>query len=123
VRRRIEDLHGFDVLAAVHLAMTRIREAYENGYDEIELKHGAADVREQVTDGRGRIKWALRDLLDSGRLDRWCVREATWARAASLVVILKRNPRPRRETWSPAPRLAHGGPPPARRSSGGPGPR
>jgi hypothetical protein len=107
VRRRIEDLHGFDVLAAVQLAMSRVREAYENGYDEIELLHGAADVREQVSGGRGRIKWALRDLLDSGRLDRWCIREDSWPRAASLVLTLRRNPRPRRETWSPAPRAAH----------------
>jgi hypothetical protein len=107
VRRRIEDLHGFDVLAAVQFALTRVREAYENGYDEIELRHGAADVREQVADGRGRIKWALRDLLDRGDLDRWAVRGDSWPRAASLVVALRRNPRPRRESWSPAPRPAH----------------
>ncbi len=108
MRRRIEDLHGFDVLAALQFAVTRVREAYENGYDEIELRHGAADVREQVTDGRGRIKWALRDLLENGQLDRWCIREDSWPRAASLVLALRRNPRPRRERWSPAPRPAHG---------------
>ena len=107
MRRRIEDLHGFDVLAAVRFAATRTREAYENGYDEIEFQHGAADVREQVTDGRGRIKWALRDMLDRGELDRWSIRERSWPRAASLVVALRRNPRPRREAWSPPPRPSH----------------
>jgi hypothetical protein len=107
VRRRIEDLHGFDVLGAVQLARTRVREAYENGYDEIELRHGAADVRERVTDGRGRIKWSLRELLSSGRLDQWAIRDRSWPRESSLVVALKRNPRPRRELWSPAPRAAH----------------
>lgn len=107
MRRRIEDLHGFDVVTAVQLALTRTREAYENGYDEIELVHGAGDVHERVTDGRGRIKWALRELLDGGRLDRWADRSASWPRASSLVLALRRNPRPRRETWSPAPRATH----------------
>ena len=107
MRRRFEDMHGLDVLAAVQFALTRVREAYENGYDEIEFQHGAADVHEQVTDGRGRIKWALRGLLDEGRLDRWCRRADSWPRSSSLVIALKRNPRPRRETWSTAPRRAH----------------
>jgi hypothetical protein len=107
VRRRIEDLHGFDVLSALRFARTRVREAYDNGWDEIEFQHGAADVREHVTDGRGRIKWALRDLLESGQLDPWASRGESWPRASSLVVTLRRNPRPRREAWSPAPRPVH----------------
>jgi hypothetical protein len=108
VRRRVEDLHGLDVLTAVRFAVTRVREAYENGYDEIELLHGAADVREPVAGGRGRIKWELRSLLDRGELDRWSRPESSWPRASSLVVALRRNPRPRRETWSPRPPAAHG---------------
>jgi len=108
VRRRVEDLHGLDVLTAVRFAVTRVREAYENGYDEIELLHGAADVREPVADGRGRIKWELRGLLERGELDRWSRRGDSWPRASSLVVALKRNPRPRREAWSAPPRAAHG---------------
>jgi len=109
VRRRTEDLHGLDVLTAVRFAQTRVREAYENGYDEIELLHGAADVRQPVTDGRGRIKWELRGLLERGGLDRWARREDSWPRASSLVVALRRNPRPRRESWSaPPPRGGRG---------------
>jgi len=107
VRRRLEDLHGFDALTAVQFTITRVREAYENGYDEIEFRHGAADVRQQVGDGRGRIKWALRELLSSGRLDRWAQADASWPRAASVVFALRRNPQPRREAWSAAPRRAH----------------
>jgi len=107
VRRRVEDLHGLDVLTAVRFAITRVREAYENGYDEVELLHGSGDVREPVAGGRGRIKWELRGLLESGGLDRWCRREDCWPRASSLLVALRRNPRPRRETWSPPPRAAH----------------
>ena len=96
-----------DVLTAVRHAMTRTREAYENGYDEIEFLHGASDVREPVAGGRGRIKWELRNLLDRGRLDAWARRDESWPRASSLVVALRRNPRPRRETWSPAPPAVH----------------
>ncbi|MDQ6773792.1 MAG: hypothetical protein M3024_12525, partial [Candidatus Dormibacteraeota bacterium] len=107
MRRRTEDLHGFDVLTGLDFALVRVREAYENGYDEIELKHGAADVHERASEGRGRIKWGLRDLLESGRLDRWARRGESWPRAASLVVALKRNPSPRPEIWSPSPRRAH----------------
>ncbi|HEY4028325.1 MAG TPA: hypothetical protein VGO86_18000 [Candidatus Dormibacteraeota bacterium] len=96
-----------DVLTAVQFAITRVREAYENGYDEIEFQHGAADVLEPVSGGRGRIKWELRQLLEHGTLDRWCRRQDSWPRASSLLVALKRNPRPRREAWSPAPRAVH----------------
>ena len=107
MRRRLEDLHGFDARTAVQFAVSRVREAYENGYDEIEFQHGAADVARPTADGRGRIKWALRELVDGGRLDRWCRRDAAWPRASSLVLALRPNPRPRRESWSAAPRRAH----------------
>ena len=103
MRRRVEDLHGLDALTAVRFATMRVREAYENGYDEIELVHGAGDVPRPAGDGRGRIKWELRELLNGGGLDRWCRREDCWPRASSLVVALRRNPRPRREAWSARP--------------------
>jgi len=106
VRRRLEDLHGFDTRTAVEFAMRRISEAYANGYDEIELTHGAADVRDRPDEGRGKIKWALRDLLDSGRLDQWANRRDSWPRESSMVIALLRNPRPRSEFWSPPPRRA-----------------
>ena len=104
MRRRVEDLHGYDTRTAVQLALTRVAEAFQNGYDEIEFLHGAADVRERPAEGRGQIKWALRDLLDGGSLDRWTSRRDCWPRESSLVVALKRNPRPRHESWSPSPR-------------------
>ena len=46
--------------------MSRIAEAYGNGYDSIELIHGAGDVNEPVEEGRGRIKWELRRLASGG---------------------------------------------------------
>ena len=108
MRRRVEDLHGYDTRTAVRFALTRVAEAFRNGYDEIEFLHGAADVRERPAEGRGQIKWALRDLLDGGRLDEWCSRRDSWPRQSSLVLALRRNPRPRPDYWSPPPARGRG---------------
>jgi len=101
------DLHGYDVLAALDLALTRVREAYENGYDEVELIHGSASVSTPVDEGRGRIKTELRRLFESGRFDAWADRSRSWPKAASLLLALKRNPRPLRERWTGPPRRRH----------------
>jgi len=101
------DLHGYDVLAALDLALTRVREAYENGYDDVELIHGSASVSTPVDEGRGRIKTELRRLFESGRFDAWADRSRSWPKAASLLLALKRNPRPLRERWTGPPRRRH----------------
>lgn len=98
------DLHGYDVLGALELAEQRVHEAYENGYGTVELLHGAGDVAEPVEQGRGRIKWALRRLVEEGRFHGYCVADKTWLKAGSIVLYLKPNPRPRRENWVPEPR-------------------
>lgn len=94
------DLHGYDVVSALDLAMRRVAEAHANGYESIELMHGAADVAEPVTTGRGRIKWELRTMSRHGAFDRWVIRERTWEKASSLVLTLRPNGRARREGWS-----------------------
>ena len=48
IRRLSVDLHGHDVVTALELAIVRVSEAQRNGYEEIELLHGAADVEEPV---------------------------------------------------------------------------
>jgi hypothetical protein len=101
------DLHGYDVRAALDLALTRVREAYENGYDEVELIHGSAAVETPVDEGRGRIKTELRRMFEGGGFDRWVNRSRSWPKAASLMLALKPNPRPSRERWSGAPRRRH----------------
>ena len=101
------DLHGYDVLTALDLALTRVREAYENGYGEIELVHGAASVTEPVEQGRGRIKSELRRLFDAGRFDAWTDRSRSWPKAGSLLLVLKPNPRAVRDRWSSEPPRRH----------------
>ena len=107
-RKLTVDLHGHDVQSAVRLALTRVAEAYQNGYDSVELIHGAADVDRAVEDGRGRINWELRRLASAGAFDRFCHPERTWLKSASIELTLRRNPRPRREAWTGEPPPAHG---------------
>ena len=105
---RIEDLHGYDVLTAVEFARTRVQEAWTRGLRQVEFGHGAGDVAGPVESGRGRIKWELRRLLDSGALDAWADRRRSWPKAASLIVVLKPNPRPRPVPWSSPPSRHYG---------------
>ncbi|HEY8760944.1 MAG TPA: hypothetical protein VIP52_08565 [Candidatus Dormibacteraeota bacterium] len=107
MRTHTVDLHGHDVLTAVDLAMDRVQEAYSNGYEAVELLHGAGDVTEPVETGRGRIKWELRKLVEQGSLDGYIDRGRTWLKSGSIVLYLKRNPRARRESWSRDPPRSH----------------
>ena len=107
MRTRTVDLHGHDVLTAIDLAEQRVREAYANGYEAVELLHGAGDVAEPVETGRGRIKWVLRRMVQEGSLDGYIDRGRTWLKAGSIVLYLKRNPKARPECWSPDPPRTH----------------
>lgn len=102
------DLHGHDVMTALQVSAMRVREAQANGWEAVELVHGAADVGAPVTEGRGRIKWELRRMAATGRFDRWIDRSRTWEKAGSLVLYLKPNGRPGRERWSGEPSRRYG---------------
>ena len=95
------------MLTAVDLAYQRVQEAFENGYQAVELQHGAGDVTEPVETGRGRIKWALRKMVEDGELDRFVDRPRTWFKSTSIVLYLRPNSRPRRERWAPEPPRTH----------------
>jgi hypothetical protein len=101
------DLHGHDVLTAVDFAVRRVAEAYGNGYESVELVHGAADVEEPVETGRGRIKWELRQAARSGVFNRWVDPSRTWEKASSLVLSIRANPKARPESWSSEPPRRH----------------
>ena len=107
IRKTSVDLHGHDVRTAVRLALNRVAEAYNNGYETIELIHGAADVEEPVEEGRGRIKWELRRMAEGGGFDRFAYPDRTWLKTGSLVLTLRPNPRPGRTAWSSEPPRAH----------------
>lgn len=107
VRTLPVDLHGHDVLTAVDLARQRVKEAYDNGYQAVELLHGAGDVTAPVETGRGRIKWALRRMVEDGELDGFITTGRTWLKAGSIVLYLRPNPRARRERWAPEPPRTH----------------
>jgi hypothetical protein len=100
-RVRRLDLHGHDVLSAIDLARLTVQEAYANGYQAVELLHGARDVTSRVAagEGRGAIKWELRAMLERGEFD--ALVESSEVMEASLRLVLKPNPRPRAERWTP----------------------
>jgi hypothetical protein len=106
-RKAVVDLHGHDVRTAVRLALNRVAEAYGNGYDAIELIHGAGDVDEPVEEGRGRIKWELRRLAGGGAFDRFAYPDRTWLKSGSIELALRKNPRARRNSWGAEPGRAH----------------
>jgi hypothetical protein len=103
----VVDLHGHDSRTAVRLALARVAEAYGNGYESVELIHGAGDVAEPVEEGRGRIKWELRRLASGGAFDRFVHPDRTWLKSGSMVLYLRANPRARRNSWAPEPGRAH----------------
>jgi hypothetical protein len=105
-RVRRVDLHGYDVLTALEVARQAASDAYDNGYQGLELLHGAADVVAPVEggEGRGGIKWELRRMLAGGQFKAYVDRHELME--GMMRLHLRPNPRPRREEWSepPAPR-------------------
>ena len=107
-RVRLVDVHGYDVLGAVDLVRLAVQEAYANGYEAVEVLHGARDVTSHVGagEGRGAIKWELRGMLDRGEFS--ALVASSEAIEGSLRLRLRANPKPGPERWT-AP------PPPSRR--------
>ena len=101
------DLHGYDVLGAAEVCLLVLREAYANGYEAVELVHGAADVRDPVGagEGRGAIKWKLRRMLDNGEFNVYV--GAAERGEGVLKLRLRRNPQPRSESWPDLPPPRH----------------
>jgi hypothetical protein len=107
-RVRTVDVHGYDVLTAIDVVRLALREAHANGYDVLEILHGARDVSSHVAagEGRGAIKWELRGMLERGEFSAQAA--SAEAMEGSLRLRLRPNPKPRPERWT-AP------PPPSRR--------
>ncbi|MEA2646961.1 MAG: hypothetical protein QOE92_2044, partial [Chloroflexota bacterium] len=99
-RVRRVDLHGYDVLTAVAVVETTLREAYENGYQAVEAIHGAADVVQAVQpgEGRGGIKWELRRMADRGAFNGLCA--TIDQMPGSITFTIRANPRQRSERWT-----------------------
>lgn len=102
-RVRQLDLHGYDVLTALDLARLTVSEAYANGYQAVEILHGARDVTSHVAggEGRGGIKWGLRGMLERGEFNAQVA--SSQVMEGSLRLELKPNPKPRAERWTPPP--------------------
>jgi hypothetical protein len=102
-RVRQLDLHGYDVLTALDLARLTVAEAFANGYQAVDILHGARDVTSHVAggEGRGGIKWGLRGMLDRGEFN--ALVASSQVMEGRLRLELKPNPRPRAERWTAPP--------------------
>jgi dsDNA-specific endonuclease/ATPase MutS2 len=107
-RVRPVDVHGYDVLTAIEIVRAAIRDGYANGYEAVEILHGARDVTSHVApgEGRGAIKSELRAMLDRGEFGPSVA--SAEVMEGSLRLRLRANPKPRPERWSSPP-------PPSRR--------
>jgi hypothetical protein len=105
-RVRRLDLHGYDVVTAVDIALLAVREGYENGYLAVEVVHGARDVVDAVGagEGRGGIKWELRRMVERGQFSQWAEADV---QEGSIRFRLRNNPRHRPERWSDLPPPGH----------------
>ena len=88
------------MLGAVDLVRLAVQEAYANGYEAVEVLHGARDVTSHVGagEGRGAIKWELRGMLDRGEFS--AVVASSEAIEGSLRLRLLANPKPQPERWT-----------------------
>jgi hypothetical protein len=94
------DLHGYDVATAIDVTLLTLKEAYENGYRQVDVLHGSRDVVHPVDpgEGRGGIKWELRRMIDRGQFDTWV--SGADVMEGSVHFRLRNNPRMRSERWT-----------------------
>jgi hypothetical protein len=94
------DLHGYRVWQAVEVASEKVREAWEQGYEQITLIHGAPDIHHHATAwtlGRGGIKWALRGCLSRGEWNEWVYNRRSKKHIiedGAMTLALRPNARP-----------------------------
>ncbi len=95
------DLHNYSTITALRASREKIREAYEHGFRNVKLIHGAANIKNKK-DG-GSIKFKLRSMLKSGELDKWVDKKGSQFRDESLILELRKNPAPTELEWEELP--------------------
>jgi hypothetical protein len=122
-RRSVQvDLHGYGVGDARRIARSKVREAWENGFRQITLIHGAPSSRRPGLawqSGYGTIKWHLRGQFRQGKWRRFLYHGGSRKHrleAGAMRLAVRSNPAPRvPPQWSPLPAAegAQFGPTPA----------
>ena len=94
------DLHHYAVRTACDIAYQKVQEAWENGYDEITLIHGAPSSTHHFSawsTGYGSIKWSLRRALANGCWMRWAYNRRSrqhMIEDGAMTLRLRPNPKP-----------------------------
>ncbi len=95
------DLHRYSTGNAIKVSREKIREAYDHGFMNVTLIHGAANIRNKK-DG-GSIKFKLRSMLRSGELDKWVDRRDSRVSDESMKLKILKNPAPLDVDWKEIP--------------------
>ena len=97
------DLHDYSHMTAIRVSREKIKEAYDHGFKNIRLIHGAADIANKKEGGS--IKFALRTILKRGELDRWVDKGSRNNRfdRGSMLLFLRPNPAPVDKDWEEMP--------------------
>lgn len=95
------DLHNYSHSMALATACEKIKEAYEHGFKQVKLIHGAAEIKNK-NDGRS-IKFALRSMIKRGALDKWINRTDSEFSDGYLILKLRKNTAPIDGDWNEMP--------------------
>jgi len=95
------DLHKYSISTALIAAREKIKEAYEHGFRNIRLIHGAANIASK--NERKTIKYSLRTMLKSGEFDKWIDKKGTVFRDESLILEIRKNSAPLNREWKEMP--------------------
>ena len=108
-QRVVLDVHGYTVDTAVIAIEGKLSEAWEAGYAELKVIHGAPDIQTQEqVGGRGSIKHGILyflEMLDAGQdLIGWAAWVDSYEREdGTTLIYLMSNPTPNPEHWSELP--------------------
>ena len=98
------DLHEYATGTALGAMWAKIEEAWLNGWVSITVIHGAPyaeTIQAAMALDRGSIKFAIKDLLESGEFNRFV--DEYKLGPGSTSITLKVNPNPRSALWSEVP--------------------
>jgi hypothetical protein len=115
-RRHVQvDLHGYGLAQARLVAWCKVREAWENGFRQITLIHGAAGSRRQQVawqSGYGTMKWHLRGQFQRGKWRRFLYHGRSRKHRLGpgcMRLAVRPNPAPREAPdWTPLPPARYG---------------
>lgn len=95
------DLHNYSKRTALIVVREKIKEAFEHGFKNIRLIHGARTITDRNEGGS--IKYQLRTMIKNGELDKWIEKKNSIVKDGYIILELKKNPAPTEREWNELP--------------------